>query len=88
MFSLFLSREPDISILDSGSRVLVQHTDDLWTNATVQDILEDRSAFCVKIDHSKSVAEVKPNQIIPLHQGEEDSEVRVFVIIIFCLFAF
>ncbi|XP_042875567.1 zinc finger CCCH-type with G patch domain-containing protein-like [Penaeus japonicus] len=67
-------REPDISILDSGSRVLVQHTDDLWTNATVQDILEDRSAFCVKIDHSKSVAEVKPNQIIPLHQGEEDSE--------------
>ncbi|XP_027215569.2 zinc finger CCCH-type with G patch domain-containing protein [Penaeus vannamei] len=67
-------REPDLSGLDSGSRVLVQHTDDLWTNATVQDILEDRSAFCVKLDHSKAVAEVKPNQIIPLHHEEEDTE--------------
>ncbi|XP_047473269.1 zinc finger CCCH-type with G patch domain-containing protein-like [Penaeus chinensis] len=67
-------RDPDLSALDSGSRVLVQHTDDLWSNATVQDILEDRSAFCVKMDHSKAVAEVKPNQIIPLHQEEEDTE--------------
>lgn len=73
---LFLTRDPDLSVLDSGSRVLVQHTDDLWTNATVQDILEDRSAFCVKMDHSKAVAEVKPNQIIPLHHEEEDTEVR------------
>lgn len=59
-------RDPDYDALVPGSRVLVQHSSDLWTNATVQDILEDRSAFCIKYDKNKEIAEVTAMQLVPL----------------------
>ncbi|XP_064078252.1 zinc finger CCCH-type with G patch domain-containing protein-like [Macrobrachium nipponense] len=58
--------EPVYEDLQPGSRVLVQYSEDLWAAATIQDILEDRSAFCVKYDKSKKVAEVQAMQMIPL----------------------
>ncbi|KAK7073723.1 hypothetical protein SK128_023308 [Halocaridina rubra] len=66
-------REPVYESIISGTRVLVQHSEDLWTAATVQDVLEDRSAFCVMFDNNKKVAEVLPEQIIPV-QGDDDEE--------------
>lgn len=59
-------RDPNYDALVPGSRVLVQHSSDLWTNATVQDILEDRSAFCIKYDKNKEIAEVTAMQLVPL----------------------
>lgn len=59
--------------------MLVQHSSDLWTNATVQDILEDRSAFCIKYDKNKEIAEVTAMQLVPLccednmeHDSDDD----------------
>lgn len=59
-------RDPDYDALTPGSRVLVQHSSDLWTNATIQDILEDRSAFCIKYDKNKEIAEVTALELVPL----------------------
>lgn len=70
-------RDPDYDALVPGSRVLVQYSNDLWTNATIQDILEDRSAFCIKYDKNKEIAEVTPLQLVPLGHDdgvENDSE--------------
>lgn len=67
-------REPQHDTIVTGSRVLVQYTDDLWTSATVQDVLEDRSAFCVKYDKNKEIAEVQLSQMVPLHCEEEVEE--------------
>lgn len=60
--------------MESGSRVLVQQEgSDLWKVATVQDILEDRSAFSVAFGKNKEVKEVKPEDAFPL-QCEDDIE--------------
>lgn len=60
--------------MESGSRVLVQQEgSDLWRVATVQDILEDRSAFSVAYGKNKEVKEVKPEDAFPL-QCEDDIE--------------
>lgn len=54
--------------MEPGSRVLVQQEgSDLWKVATVQDILEDRSAFSVSYGKNKEVKEVKPEDAFPLH---------------------
>ncbi|KAK4302425.1 hypothetical protein Pmani_025486 [Petrolisthes manimaculis] len=67
-------REPDFDSVVPGSRVLVQQEgSDLWKVATVQDILEDRSAFSVAYHKNKEVKEVKPQDVFPL-QYEEDIE--------------
>lgn len=73
---MFSFRDPDYDALVPGSRVLVQYSDDLWANATVQDILEDRSAFCIKYDKNKEIAEVTAVQLIPLccDNVEKDSD--------------
>lgn len=67
--------EPDYSNIVAGSRVLARRSDDLWCNATVEDVLEDHSAFSVKFDQSNEVVEKKPNpsDMIPLLAGEEKS---------------
>ena len=67
-------RDPDYDGLVAGSRVLVQHSSDLWTNATVQDILEDRSAFCIKYDKNKEIAEVTAVQLFPLCCEDDSAE--------------
>ncbi|XP_068208151.1 zinc finger CCCH-type with G patch domain-containing protein-like isoform X1 [Palaemon carinicauda] len=68
--------EPVYEDLQPGSRVLVQHSEDLWAAATIQDILEDRSAFCVKYDKSKKVAEVQAVEMIPMicEDGPDNDE--------------
>ncbi|KAK8748304.1 hypothetical protein OTU49_016063 [Cherax quadricarinatus] len=72
-------REPEYDTIVTGSRVLVQYNNDLWTSATVEDVLEDRSAFCVKYDKNKEIAEVQLSQMVPLqcdNDGEEQREER------------
>lgn len=75
--------------------MLVQYSNDLWTNATVQDILEDRSAFCIKYDKNKEIAEVKPLQLVPLghddrveNDSEDDIDAEVIFLALHCLHYF
>ena len=91
---LYFFRDPDFDSLVPGSRVLVQHTSDLWTNATIQDILEDRSAFCVQYDKNKEIAEVTAVQLFPLFcennvendsdddDGEDNAEVMFIILLL------
>ncbi|CAL4191153.1 unnamed protein product, partial [Meganyctiphanes norvegica] len=67
--------EPVYNEIVSGSRVLARHSDDLWGSATVEDVLEDHSAYSIKFDQSSDVVEMKPkpSDMIPLLAGEEHS---------------
>nr|XP_045581182.1 zinc finger CCCH-type with G patch domain-containing protein-like isoform X1 [Procambarus clarkii] len=67
-------RDPEYDTIVTGSRVLVQYSSDLWTSATVQDVLEDRSAFCIKYDKNKELAEVQLTQMVPLQCEENDED--------------